>query len=176
MYPRCVHIPLGHVTWTVPSFTHTLVVTQSVCLLFMSYLSIYDPCLLYCELSELLDASASPETPDVQAQPPSAAVDVCEDALHPFTSPVQAMSVPLPISRATSNRPSLKDSPIPLSPEVLTPPSARSLELPAIGVSPHNLGRSVEELPPLQDRTTVPLLRPVADARTPNSSPESTIQ
>jgi hypothetical protein len=51
----------------------------------MSYLSIYDPCLLYCEPSELLDASASPETPDVQAQPPSAADCVREDALRPFT-------------------------------------------------------------------------------------------
>jgi hypothetical protein len=51
----------------------------------MSYLSICDPCLLYCEPSELLDASASPEAPDVQAQPPSAADDVCEDTLRPFT-------------------------------------------------------------------------------------------
>jgi hypothetical protein len=55
-------------------------------------------------------------------------------------SPDQAISVPLPISRASSNRLSLKDSQIPLSPKVLTPPSARSLELPAIRVSPHNLG------------------------------------
>jgi hypothetical protein len=50
----------------------------------MSYLSIYDPCLLYCEPSELLDAAASPETSDVQAQPPSAADCVREDALRPF--------------------------------------------------------------------------------------------
>jgi hypothetical protein len=91
-------------------------------------------------------------------------------------SPVQAMSVPLPISRATSNRPSLKDSPIPLSPEVLTPPSARSLELPTIRVSPHNLGRLEEELPPLQDRTTISLQRQLADSGTPYSSPESTMQ
>jgi hypothetical protein len=91
-------------------------------------------------------------------------------------SPVQAMSVPLPISRTTSNQPSLKDSPIPLSPIVLTPPSARSLELPAIRVSPHNLGRPEEEVPPAQERTTILLQRQVADSRTPLSSPESTMQ
>jgi hypothetical protein len=92
------------------------------------------------------------------------------------TSPVQARSVPLPISRATSNRPSLKDSPIPSLPKVLTPPSARSLELPAIRVSPHNLGQLEEELPPPRERTTISLQRQVADSRTPHSSPESTIQ
>jgi hypothetical protein len=54
-------------------------------------------------------------------------------------SPVQAVSVPLPISRATSNQPSHRDSPISLTPIVLTPPSARSLELPMIRVSLHNL-------------------------------------
>jgi hypothetical protein len=55
-------------------------------------------------------------------------------------SPVHAVSVPLPISRGPSNQPSLRDSPIPLTPKVLTPPSARSLELPTINVLPHNLG------------------------------------
>jgi hypothetical protein len=91
-------------------------------------------------------------------------------------SPVQAVSVPLPISRAPSIQPSFRDSPIPLSPKVLTPPSARSLELPVIRVSPHNSGRLEEELPPHQDRTTISLQRQVADSRTPHSSPESTIQ
>jgi hypothetical protein len=91
-------------------------------------------------------------------------------------SPVPAALVPLPVSRAPSSQTSLKDSPIPLSPIVLTPPSARSLELPAIRVSPHNLGRPEEEVPPVQDRTTISLQRQVADSRTPHSSPESTIQ
>jgi hypothetical protein len=54
-------------------------------------------------------------------------------------SPVQATLVPLPIYRAPSNPLSFRDTPIHLSPKVLTPPSARSLELPAIRVSPHNL-------------------------------------
>jgi hypothetical protein len=74
-------------------------------------------------------------------------------------SPVLAVSVPLPVSKA----PSLRDSPIPLSPKVLTPPLARSLELPTIQISP-------------QDRTTISLQRQVADSRTPYSSPESTMQ
>jgi hypothetical protein len=91
-------------------------------------------------------------------------------------SPVQAMSVPLPISRTPSDLPSIRDFPIPLSPKVLTPPSARSLELPAIRVSPHILGRLEEDLPPFQDRMTISLLRQTADSRTPHSSPESTIQ
>jgi hypothetical protein len=92
-------------------------------------------------------------------------------------SPAQAaVSVPLPISGATSNQPSFRDSPIPLSPKVVTPPSARSLELPTIRVSPHNMGRLEEELPPPQDRTTISLQRQIADSRTPHSSPESTIQ
>jgi hypothetical protein len=86
------------------------------------------------------------------------------------------MLAPLPISRTTSNQPSIKDSPIPLSTKVLTPPSARSLELPMIRVSPYNLGRLEEELPPPEDRTTISLQRQVADSRTPYFSPESTIQ
>jgi hypothetical protein len=90
--------------------------------------------------------------------------------------PVQAISVPLPISRAPSSPHSSRDSPIPLSPKVLTPPSARSLELPTIRISPHNLGRLEEETPVPQDRATVSLQRQVADSRTPHSSPESTIQ
>jgi hypothetical protein len=91
-------------------------------------------------------------------------------------SPAQAVSVPLPISRAPSNSLSFRNSPISLSPKALTPPSARSLELPAIRVSPHNLGRPEEEVPPAQDRTIISLQRQVADSRTPHSSPESTIQ
>jgi hypothetical protein len=79
------------------------------------------------------------------------------------TSPVQAMPVTLPSSRASSNQPSIRDSPIPLSPKVFTPPSARSLESPTIQISP-------------QERTTILLQRQVADSRTPPSSPESTIQ
>jgi hypothetical protein len=90
--------------------------------------------------------------------------------------PAQAVSVPLPISRATSNQPSLRNSPIPLFPIVLTPPSARSLELPTVRVSPHKVGPPEEEFPPLLERTTVSLQRQVADSRTPYSSPESTIQ
>jgi hypothetical protein len=86
------------------------------------------------------------------------------------------MLVPLPISRPPSNQPSFRDSPVPLSPKVLTPPSARSLELPAIRVSPHNLGQLEEEFPPDHDRTTISLQRQLVDSGTPHSSPESTIQ
>jgi hypothetical protein len=77
-------------------------------------------------------------------------------------SPTQAVSIPLPVSRAPSNQLSFRDSPIPLSPKVLTPPSARSLELPTIQISP-------------QERTTISLQRQTADSRTPYSSPESTM-
>jgi hypothetical protein len=91
-------------------------------------------------------------------------------------SPVQAVLVPLPISRAPSNQLSFRDSHIPLSPKVLTPPSAQSLEIPTIRVSPHNLGRLAEEFPPPQERTAISLQRQTADSRTPVSSPESTIQ
>jgi hypothetical protein len=62
-------------------------------------------------------------------------------------SPVQAVLVPLPISRAPSNQPSIRDLTIPSSPKVLTPPSAKSLELPTHRVLPHGLGHLEDELP-----------------------------
>jgi hypothetical protein len=125
----------------------------------------------------------------VQAQP-SILKDLEEATLQPqgevtmvkptgkrkSVSPVQAVSVPLPMSRAPSNQPSLRDSPIPLSPKVVSPPSARSLELPTINVLPHNLGQLMEEDLVSQERTAILLQRQIADSGTPYSSPESTIQ
>jgi hypothetical protein len=130
--------------------------------------------------SEELTVQAQPsllkDLEEATLQMPGEVTMVIPTGKRKSVSPVQAKSVPLPSSRTSSNQLSIRDSPIPLSPKVLTPPSARSLELPTIKVSPHNLGQLEEELPPPQDRTTVSLLRQVADSRAPHSSPESTIQ